>query len=182
MSIPPDSPRNLDPAPPPEHEPDPGILDRGIAAPDAFGPPAEQAWRAIARTHALLNRESALLLRGHGLSPPLYQVLRAVHDGPAEGTRSQSIGRQLFDFEPDVTRLVDRLERDRLIQRRRDPNDRRVVLVRITDEGRARLAELAPRIDELHARQFGHLSDDQLTDLVEALAHVRERPRPSTPA
>jgi DNA-binding MarR family transcriptional regulator len=72
---------------------------------------------------------------------------------------------RLIQRDPDVTRLLDRLERRGLIQRGRDDRDRRVVRTRITAAGLELLVSLDDVVNDLHARLVGHMSDRQLGDL-----------------
>jgi DNA-binding MarR family transcriptional regulator len=70
---------------------------------------------------------------------------------------------------------VDRLDKRGLVDRARDTKDRRVVRTRITRAGAALLAELDDPVDELHARQLGHLSSKRLADLVAILDETRAK-------
>lgn len=145
-------------------------------------PPASEAgftWRgrtpreaANAELHTalvkLLNRisgEFAGVMKPVDLSESQYNVLRILRGaGPQGATCGEVIGR-MFRRDPDVTRLLDRLERRALIERRRDTQDRRVVRTRITDAGLALLASLDEPVDAMHHRHLGHLSDRQLGEL-----------------
>jgi DNA-binding MarR family transcriptional regulator len=77
--------------------------------------------------------------------------------------------------EPDVTRLLDRLEHRGLVSRRRSATDRRVVEARITDAGLELLAALDEPVDVFTVRQLGHLGPARLGVLIELLEAVRER-------
>jgi DNA-binding MarR family transcriptional regulator len=76
---------------------------------------------------------------------------------------------------PDITRLVDRLERAGHVYReRRFPEDRRLVVVGITQSGLRLLAKLDRPVIDLHQQQFRHLKRRELQDLKRLLAKVRE--------
>jgi DNA-binding MarR family transcriptional regulator len=75
--------------------------------------------------------------------------------------------------DPDITRLLDRLEKRGLIARARDSKDRRIITVRITREGLRILAELDEPIEEFHRRQLGHLGQRRLKRLIELLNSAR---------
>jgi DNA-binding MarR family transcriptional regulator len=75
--------------------------------------------------------------------------------------------------DPDITRLLDRLEKRRLIERWRDTDDRRVVLARITSEGRELLAGMDEPVREAHKKQLGHLGRERLRALTELLRLAR---------
>ncbi len=75
--------------------------------------------------------------------------------------------------DPDVTRLVDRLEKRGLVERSRDARDRRIVLLRITAEGLRLLAGLDDRVVEIHRAQLGHVGHAKLQNLIELLQVAR---------
>jgi DNA-binding MarR family transcriptional regulator len=74
---------------------------------------------------------------------------------------------------PDITRLVDRLEAAGLVARSRTREDRRLVLIRITEKGLALLAGLDEPLMELHRRQLAHFTPDELTELNRLLVKAR---------
>ena len=73
----------------------------------------------------------------------------------------------------NATGLIDRMEERGLVERGRVPDDRRVVLVRVTERGREVLAELEVLRDDLVASVLARLDDDQLAGVARALADVR---------
>jgi DNA-binding MarR family transcriptional regulator len=77
--------------------------------------------------------------------------------------------------DPDITRLLDRLEKRTLITRCRETRDRRAVLVRIAPEGLKALARLDEPIQQAHRGQLGHLGPKRLRELGELLAACRSR-------
>jgi DNA-binding MarR family transcriptional regulator len=80
---------------------------------------------------------------------------------------------RLVSRAPDVTRLLDKLERRGLVARERPADNRRVVRVGITPAGLALLDELSGPVRDCHARQLGHLPAPQLKALVELLRAAR---------
>jgi DNA-binding MarR family transcriptional regulator len=77
--------------------------------------------------------------------------------------------------DPDITRLLDRLEKRGLISRWRETKDRRVVMAKITSDGLKLLRRLDDPVEEAHRRQLGHLGKDRLRALAELLAEARAR-------
>jgi DNA-binding MarR family transcriptional regulator len=113
------------------------------------------------------------LFKDHDLSLAQYNVLRILRGaGPAGATCSDVAG-SLIRHDPDVTRLLDRLDARGLIERGRDSKDRRIVRTKITKTGTALLAELDEPVAALHARQLGHVSDKRLDELVALLDEAR---------
>jgi DNA-binding MarR family transcriptional regulator len=76
--------------------------------------------------------------------------------------------------DPDITRLLDRLERRGLIERWRDERDRRVVMAKITPEGLKLLSRMDVPVQAAHRRELGHLGAKRLGQLVELLKVARE--------
>lgn len=92
------------------------------------------------------------------------------------GVSCGRVAAQLVAAVPDVTRLIDRLVREGLVSRERRDDDRRAVHLSITPAGLDRLAALDEPVRELHQRQLGHLSRDQLNTLNGLLVLARRGP------
>src|SRR4051812_13790020 len=90
----------------------------------------------------LLRAAEAEVLRGDHLSTQQYTVLRILlHDAPA-GLSCTEIAKRMTTSDSDLSRMLDRLEKRGLVDRERQRTDRRMVLNRLTDIGRARMVEL----------------------------------------
>jgi DNA-binding MarR family transcriptional regulator len=124
------------------------------------------AYLAIIRAAGHLERAFVELFKEYDLSVAQYNVLRILRGAGLDGLTCGGVSDRLVRHDPDVTRLLDRLEKRALIERHRDQKDRRVVRTAITDAGLALLAALDGPVDEIHEQQFGHLSEDQLQQLV----------------
>jgi DNA-binding MarR family transcriptional regulator len=109
--------------------------------------------------------ELATLLKPAGITPEQYHVLRILEDAGSAGTQLSTIAERSPVGDPDVTRLLDRLEERGLAQRTREAADRRIVTARITTGGRRLLASLAETVSALHERQLGPLGKQGLRDL-----------------
>src|SRR5512141_3206979 len=96
----------------------------------------EEAHLSILRTAYLLTRSLALMFKEHGLTPTQYNVLRILRGAGAEGLPSGEVADRMITREPDITRLLDRMETRGWVHRRRDQEDRRVMRVWITLAGR----------------------------------------------
>lgn len=138
-----------------------------------IGSPEESAFLELLRTCDRLSRHLALVLKRADLSPNQYNVLRILRGAP-EGLACGEIAGRMITRDPDVTRLLDRLEKRGLIARSRESQDRRMVLTRITPEGLRALAELDQPIQEVHRQQLGHLGRNRLGTLSELLQLARK--------
>jgi DNA-binding MarR family transcriptional regulator len=124
-------------------------------------------------TTDLLSRSLAQLLKPEDISSTQYNVLRILRGSP-EGLPCGEIGSRMITRDPDITRLLDRLEKRSLITRWRDSADRRTVLSRITPEGLKLLQRLDAPVQAAHKRQLGHLSPPQLSQLADLLELARK--------
>lgn len=117
------------------------------------GAPAERAFRALLRTLGLIRKVMEPYFAQHGISGPQWAVLRNLHRAEQEGLaglRLSDLGERLLIRPPSVTGVVDRLERQGLLARRRPRADLRVREVRLTAAGRA----LVERLLAVHADQI----------------------------
>lgn len=136
--------------------------------------PEEDAFLDLLRTTDLLSRGPAQVLKSEDLSATQYNVLRILRGAP-EGLACGEIGNRMITRDPDITRLLDRLEKRGLISRERDTKDRRMVLTRITAEGLKLLARLDDPVQAAHRRQLGHLGRERLRQLAELLSTCRSK-------
>lgn len=132
------------------------------------------AFLDLQRTCDLLARGPAQILKNEDLSPTQYNVLRILRGSP-DGLPCGEIANRMITRDPDITRLLDRLEKRGLISRWRESKDRRVVLARITPNGLKLLTRLDQPVEEAHRKQLGHLGKDRLRALAELLAVARAR-------
>ena len=135
----------------------------------------EAAYLDLARTMDALSRPVAQLLKTADLSPAQYNVLRILRGSP-EGLTCGEIADRTITRDPDITRLLDRLEKRSLILRSRHRQDRRVVRARITQQGLDLLASLDQPVRDLHRKLLGHLGTERLRALGELLEACRTKP------
>ncbi|HEY4841427.1 MAG TPA: MarR family transcriptional regulator [Terriglobales bacterium] len=139
-----------------------------------IGCPEEDAFLDLLRTTDMLSRGLVRVLKTEELSPTQYNVLRILRGG-LEGLACGEIANRMITRDPDVTRLLDRLEKRGLISRCRETKDRRTVMARITPEGLKVLGRLDEPILAAHRRQLGHLGRERLAALEELLSVARSQ-------
>jgi DNA-binding MarR family transcriptional regulator len=136
--------------------------------------PEEVAFLDLLRTTDMLSRRPAQVLKAEDLSATQYNVLRILRGAP-DGLTCGEVANRMITRDPDITRLLDRLEKRGLISRCREDQDRRLVLTRITPEGLSILARLDRPVLEAHRGQLGHLGRQRLRELSELLSACRSR-------
>ncbi len=133
----------------------------------------QEALLNLQRTAGFLQHAMQQMLRPHGLTEPQYNVLRILRGAGTDGLRCSEIGERMVSRDPDITRLLERLERQHLIERKRDSKDRRVVYTHITDDGLQILSNLDPVIEESSRLTVSHLGAERLTQLIDLLEDIR---------
>lgn len=136
----------------------------------------EQAFVAILRTADRLQWRAAELLKPHGLSPTQYNALRILRGAGPAGLACGEIGERMLTRDPDITRLLHRLEQRGLVQRSREQNDRRVVKTRITAAGLELLKSMDREVGQFHRDLLGHLGQERLELLIAVLEATQEKP------
>jgi DNA-binding MarR family transcriptional regulator len=138
------------------------------------GSPEETAFLDLLRTSDMLSRGMAGVLKAEDLSTTQYNVLRILR-GSQAGLPCGEIASRMITRDPDVTRLLDRMEKRGLISRTREARDRRLVTARISSEGLALVNRMDEPVQQLHRKLLGHLGKDRLKALSELLAAARAR-------
>src|SRR2546425_10338297 len=136
--------------------------------------PEEAAFLDLLRTTDMLSRGPAQVLKTEDLSATQYNVLRILRGAP-QGLPCGEIASRMVTRDPDITRLLDRLEKRELISRSRETKDRRMVMARITPAGLKLLAGLDAPIQEVHRKQLGQLGQERLRALAELLHACRTK-------
>lgn len=139
----------------------------------------QEAFLNILRTAGTLTHGLLQVLRPLGLSPTQYNVLRILRGSGSDGLTCREVAERLVASDPDVTRILDRMESRGLVVRARPSEDRRVVRTAITMDGWKLLDGLDARIQALHNEQLGHLGSDRLRHLIELLELARSSPSES---
>jgi DNA-binding MarR family transcriptional regulator len=132
----------------------------------------EAVFLDMLRTADLLSRRLVPVLKESALSPAQYNVLRILR-GAREGLPCGEIAARMITRDPDITRLLDRLEKQGLIARNREARDRRTVLTRITSKGLNLLARLDQPVLQAHRKLLGHLGQGRLRKLTGLLEAAR---------
>jgi DNA-binding MarR family transcriptional regulator len=136
------------------------------------GSPEEAAYLDLLRTADVLTRGAIGVLKAEELSTTQYNVLRILRGSP-QGLTCGEIASRMITRDPDVTRLLDRMEKRGMISRSRESRDRRLVLARVSPEGLKLVNRLDEPVQKIHRKQLGHMGKDRLRALAELLAAAR---------
>lgn len=133
------------------------------------------AYISLIATSDILHSDFAKLFRAHGITATVFNAMRIIIKGPKEGLPVGKVGAGLIQQVPDITRLLDRMERDGWVKRKRSMVDRRSVTALLTPEGKRKCESLYADVTRLHRTQMSHMSDRELKTLAKLLAKAGER-------
>ncbi len=136
-------------------------------------PPPLMVWNSflVWKTFEKIKGQLEQGLLPTGLKMPHNSVLTMLQAGPLSQV---ALGLRLNTDRTTMVDLVDELEHKSLVERRRNPNDRRAYDVTLTDQGRQVLAELHQIITEIDNRLFSRLSENERHQMKELLLKVLE--------
>jgi MarR family transcriptional regulator, organic hydroperoxide resistance regulator len=132
----------------------------------------DQVFVAILKTADALSAQAEQLIKTSGLTGAQYNVLRILRGAGPDGLPCNGISERMISRDPDMTRMLDRMEARQWITRERQKEDRRVVKARITEEGLKLLKKLDAPVRELHKNQFKHMSATRQKTLLELVIEV----------
>lgn len=133
----------------------------------------EEVILSIMRTADLVSVPLAEALKPAGLTLSQYNVLRILRGAGGEGLPCGEISERMVRRDPDLTRLLDRLESRGLVRRARDGRDRRVVLAFATPEGLDLITSLDGEVEERLRQSLAHVSKQKLRAVADMLAEIR---------
>ena len=150
-----------------------GTVARELKQQKPFVSPEEEIFLGLRIAAARVVEPWAKFLKTTAqLTNNQYNVLRILRGSHPAKLACSDISERMIDRDPDVTRLVDRLEHRGLVTRARNRRDRRVVEVGISDEGLALVRGLDAHVQRLPKALLGHLGVErsrQLRRLLEAV-------------
>jgi DNA-binding MarR family transcriptional regulator len=133
-----------------------------------------RAWRGLLRAHGCLAKLlDTELERAHRLPMTSYEVLNHLHDASRERMRMCDLAEQAQLSRSGLTRLVDRLERDGLLERCSCEHDARGSYACLTDTGRERLeAARVTHLAVVREHFFSHFSEGELGELADVWERI----------
>ncbi len=149
-------------------------LKAEIAQASPFSSVEEEAILNLMRTADCVQRAFQQRIRGTGLTSTQYNVLRILRGSQPDGLTCAAIGARMIAMEPDITRLLARLKRLKLISQQRDRRDRRVVWTRISAAGLELLRTLDPVVQRIPVELLGHLNRAEFAEIIRLLELARQ--------
>lgn len=147
-------------------------LQRELKKKRPFESPQQEAILNLLRTNDQFQNRFGRLFREYGLTASQYNVLRILR-GEGAPLPCLEIADRMIQVVPAITGLIDRLEKQELVARRRCCEDRRVVYVELTDKARDLLSRLDEPVMELHRRLMANLKPAELKQLSKLLEKAR---------
>ena len=151
------------------------LTTKTLLSTDAFG--------KLLGAHATLTRElSATLLSSHGLTINDYGCLLLLSRADENGMRRIDLANDLQLSPSGITRLLDRLEDQGLVEKGECESDARVSYAILTDDGLAKLREAAPgHVEDIDRRLSAVLSEEEIETLNELLGKLSDSAGECTP-
>lgn len=139
-----------------------------------FDSPEQEAYLNLWRTYDRLRALEDDLFGRYELTAQQYNLLRLLRAEAPDPVPTLVLAGRLISRAPDITRMLDKLEQRGWVRRERPADNRRIVMVTLTDAGANLLHELAGAVRECHERQLGHLTAAQLRQLIRLLRAARQ--------
>ncbi len=135
----------------------------------------EEAYLALLRTADALQTQVELWLKDFDLTGTQYNALRILRGAGKQGLPCSEIGERMITHDPDVTRLLDRLQDRGFVHRTRAQHDRRVVCGVITAAGLKLLRQIDGPLEKKGREMLKHVHQEEMAHLIELLELVRNR-------
>jgi len=155
-----------------------GCVAKGIQSELKQSKPFEslesEAIVALLRTADLLDWRITEALKPFEVSPTQYNCLRILRGAGPAGLTCSEVGERMINRDPDITRLIDRLEKRGLVKRSRERKDRRVIITQITPAGLDLLKSCDRPLESYQGKLLGPLGESKLQSLLATLDAARE--------
>jgi DNA-binding MarR family transcriptional regulator len=148
------------------------LLQRELKKKKPFDSLEQEASLNVLRTNDQLQNRLGRFFREYGVTSSQYNLLRIIR-GEGKPMPSQEIAERMIQVVPAMTGLIDRLEKQGLVERRRCEEDRRVIYIEITDKAKKLLERMDEPLVALHEELMGHITKAELRELTRLLEKAR---------
>jgi MarR family transcriptional regulator, organic hydroperoxide resistance regulator len=135
----------------------------------------QEASLSLMRTADALQAQIEAFLKEFGLTGTQYNALRILRGAGPEGLPCREIGERMITHDPDITRLLNRLEDRGFVERTRSKHDRRVIYGKITAAGLKLLKEMDGPVERQTGEMLKHVGKEKLKQLIDLLELVRTK-------
>ena len=142
------------------------------AKPDTVKASPVRLWTAVIRLKMKVAAEIRPLLAQYELTGPQWAAIRTLDEAAGDGLRLSELSRRLCVTEGNVTGLVDRLAEGGMVERIPHPDDRRVIIARLTAAGEEVCAHVAPLFEARLEELFASLGPGELEALADSLERL----------
>lgn len=134
----------------------------------------EEVFYNIARVYITINNALSFFLAAYKMSPAKFNILLMVkHVGKDKGIAQNAISKLLLVTTSNITRMIDKLQKEKYVERLAQEDDRRVHLIKITKNGSDLLDTIWPRytetIDNLVGQGFSRKNKETINETLEKL-------------
>ncbi len=130
----------------------------------------------IGRTYLLFTKEFSEFYKKFKLTPAKFNLLVLIeHLGKEEGVSQVEISEKLIVSGANITGLIDRLEKDKLVKRMPDIKDRRLNRIKITKKGKKLIEKIWPLHIEKTNSLIKHISSNRKNEVIRCLTEIREK-------
>jgi len=150
-----------------------GKLQQELKQTVPFRSREQEAYLSLLRTADTLEARVEARLKEFGLTGTQYNALRILRGAGSEGLPCTGIAERMITRDPDITRLLNRLQKHGLALRARGRSDRRVIYGKITAAGLKLLREIDDPLEKFGKEILKHVSHEKLQQLIELLELVR---------
>lgn len=137
-----------------------------------FGSQYEKAIVNLAYTYGILLERTLSVLNPFDLNDQHYNILKTLNEHDPEPISVGEIKQLMVNKRGDLTRLLDKLSARGLVVRELDPQNRRVVLVSLTPQGKQQVRSIDAQLAE-QRRQQRHLTEEEASQLNDLLDRFR---------
>ncbi len=133
----------------------------------------EETFLSVLRTADQLQWRATELFKTYGLSPTQYNALRILRGAGDEGLPCSEVAERMINRDPDITRLLDRLEHRGFTRRSRGHKDRRMIMAHITKDGLKLLKSMDRPVESFQKNLLGRMGERKLKALIHLLSDAR---------
>ncbi|MFH1681304.1 MAG: MarR family transcriptional regulator [Candidatus Eisenbacteria bacterium] len=133
---------------------------------------ATETWERLSQCYQMTQKRARDALRDTGLTQPQFLVLTQIAE--EEGIPLTRIGENMLVTGGNITGIVDRLEREGLVKRKRDGKDRRIIRAFFTPKGKKLYTHAVPTYDRFMRQVFGDLGSGEVTRLHKTLENLHK--------